>query len=404
VPSLLRRRPSRVGGRDFTLVWWGEAVSALGSSMSAVALPLLVLSLGGTAAEAGLVGFAEALPRFATALPSGVLVDRFDRRRVLIVCDAGRGAAMALLLTGLFAGHLPIALLALVALVDGSLYTAAYIAERAVVRDLVEPARLPDAVARMEARLYAVLIAGPALGGLLFGFARSLPFVLDAVSYGAAAVAVAAVRTPLNAHVVDRAPSTAVRLHDGITWIWRSAFLRASALLIAGVMPLYSAVFLFAVLLAHGRGDSAFAIGVMYGIVGVGGLLGAVLVTRLRRLAGRRAVLIQQTVLATCVGLLALAPGAVVVGLLLAIGELLSPVVVSALQGYRLATTPAELQGRVQAASMLITRSFMWVGPLVAGTAYTLVGPTATALGLAGWATLLAVAILVTPSLRRLPD
>jgi hypothetical protein len=310
---------------------------------------------------------------------------------------------MAVLLAALFAGRLPVGLMAVVGFVDGCLYTAAYIAERAVVRELVTEQELPDAVARMEARAYAVLIAGPAVGGLLFGIDRSLPFVVDAVSYAGAAIAIAAVRTALNTHVTGRAPTATIRVHDGVTWIWRSPFLRASSLLIAGVMPLYSAVFLFAVLLAHDHGDSPFAIGVMYGIVGLGGLLGAVLVTRLRDVVGRRAVLIQQTVLATCVTLLAAAPGALAIGALLAIGEILSPVVVSALQGYRLATTPAELQGRVQAASMLITRSLGWLGPLVAGAAFTLVGPTATALALGGWAALLVVGILATPTLRRLP-
>jgi MFS family permease len=402
--ALARLRPSPIGGRDFTLVWLGEAVSQLGSSMSGVALPLLVLSLGGSPAQAGFVAFAKALPRFATALLSGMVVDRFDRRRVLICGYAGRGLAVAAVLAGLAAGHVPVALLAVVGFIDGCLYTASYAAERAVVRDLVAAEDLPDAVARMEARLYAVLIVGPAVGGLLFGIQRSLPFVVDVVSYLGAGLAVAAVRTPLNAHLAGGGTAARGRIHDGVTFIWRSPFLRAGALLIAGVMPLYTALFLFAVLLAHSQGDSALQIGLMYGLIGIGGLLGGLFVIPLRRLVGRRALLVQQSVLAATTALLAIAPGALTIGLLIALGELLSPVVVSALQGYRMAVTPPQLQGRVQASSMLITQALAWVGPLAAGVAFQLLGPTATALGLGAWAALLAVAILATPTLRRVPQ
>lgn len=402
--SPFRRRRLPVGERDFRLVWGGEAVSQLGSSMSGVALPLLVLSLGGSAFQAGLVGFAKAVARFVSALWAGALVDHVDRRHVLIGCDAGRGVALVSVLVGLATGHLPVVQLAVVAAVEGALDTTAYVAERAVVRQLVEPEKLPDAVARMEARLYAVTIGGPPLGGLLFGIGRALPFAVDALSYVGSTLAVAAVRARLDEHVVDRAPGAGRRIHEGVVFVWRSPFLRASALIIAGVMPLYSGLFLFAVLLAHAHGDSALEIGLMYAVIGIGGLLGALLVSPLRRLVGSRGLLLQQAGLAVTIGLLAVAPGALAIGALIAAGELLSPVVVSALQGYRMAVTPPALQGRVQAASTLITQSLAWIGPIAVGAAFDLAGPTATALGLAAWAAVLALAVAATRVLRRLPD
>src|SRR5262245_39702938 len=81
--------------RDFQLLWIGSAVSAVGSRVSSVAYPLLVLALTGSAADAGLVGFTATVPYLLFQLPAGALVDRWNRRWVMIACDIGRGLALA---------------------------------------------------------------------------------------------------------------------------------------------------------------------------------------------------------------------------------------------------------------------------------------------------------------------
>lgn len=86
VPPLSRNR-------DFRLLWLGSVVSVLGSRASAVAYPLLVLGLTGSAADAGLVGFTATVP-YPLLLPAGALVDRWNRRRLMIGCDIGRALAL----------------------------------------------------------------------------------------------------------------------------------------------------------------------------------------------------------------------------------------------------------------------------------------------------------------------
>src|SRR5579871_2160381 len=76
-PRPLRRN------RDFVLLWTGQATSALGSQLSQVAYPLLVLSLGHSATAAGIVGFARNLPIFVLSLPAGALADHVERRRLM---------------------------------------------------------------------------------------------------------------------------------------------------------------------------------------------------------------------------------------------------------------------------------------------------------------------------------
>src|SRR5579884_4093439 len=81
--------------RDFRLLWGGEALSQLGSQISTVAFPLLVLALTGSAAKAGVVGLSKWLPLMVMALPAGVLADRFDRKRLMIGSDAIRALLLA---------------------------------------------------------------------------------------------------------------------------------------------------------------------------------------------------------------------------------------------------------------------------------------------------------------------
>lgn len=182
--------------RDFTLLWTGQCLSDLGGAMVELALPLLVLQQTGSPARAGLVGTAGLVTTLVCRLPAGVLADRFDRRRLMITCDVLRLAAYALLGWAVVAGgaSLPVILAVVVA---GAAATAVFsTAEHASVRSLVSPGQLTSAVARNEARTYGVTLAGPPLGGLLFGLGRALPFFCDALSFLLSLAAVSRIRRP----------------------------------------------------------------------------------------------------------------------------------------------------------------------------------------------------------------
>jgi MFS family permease len=167
------------------LFWTGEALSGLGSQISLVAYPLLVLALTGSPAKAGIVGFARNVPIAVLALPAGVLADRVDRRYLLVACDAISALALASIPVAIVAGGVPYGLIVVVALVDGSGFVLSWVTERGVLRQLVVPEQLGEAVARNESRIFGAMLAGPPLGGLLFGIGRAIPFLGDAVSYGA---------------------------------------------------------------------------------------------------------------------------------------------------------------------------------------------------------------------------
>ena len=95
--------------RDFTLLWTGELVSTLGSQMSLVAFPLLVLSATtGSPAKAGVVGFAKTVPALLFYLPAGVLVDRHDRRRLMVAGNALGAIALRSVPVGSPSGTCPL--------------------------------------------------------------------------------------------------------------------------------------------------------------------------------------------------------------------------------------------------------------------------------------------------------
>ena len=155
--------------RDFALLWTGQAVSMLGSRVTTLAYPFLILSFGYSAAAAGAVGFVATLPYLLFQLPAGVWVDRVDRRRLMIGCDVVRGVALASLALCVALGWATLWQIAAVAFVEGAMFVVFSAAERSAIANVVPPAQLTEAFSLNEARTRAAGLLGAPLGGLLFG-------------------------------------------------------------------------------------------------------------------------------------------------------------------------------------------------------------------------------------------
>jgi MFS family permease len=158
------------------------------------------------------------------------------------------------------------------------------------------------------------------------------------------------------------------------------------------------------VVLAKRHGASSALVGVMLGIAAAGGLLGALLAPTLRRRLSPSLVVIGETSLTALVLLLLLlTDNAILLGLIVAAAEFSTPVTNSIVVSYRVALAPDRLQGRIQAASTLVSFSAAWLGPLAIGFLLQNAGATATILATCGWALLLALGAILTPALRHPP-
>src|SRR5260370_28554721 len=108
--------------RDFLLLWSGQIVSAIGSQVSLIAFPWVILAVTGSPAQAGLIAAMRTLPYILFGLPAGALIDRWNRKRVMILCDTGRALALGSIPIAFAFGLLTAVQLYLVSFIEAPLF------------------------------------------------------------------------------------------------------------------------------------------------------------------------------------------------------------------------------------------------------------------------------------------
>lgn len=393
--------PSLRRNRDFTALWAGQTVSALGTSTSSIAYPLLVLAVTGSAAQAGLVGTVLTATTLLLRLPAAALADRVDRRRTMLACDAVRFAAVGSLAVAVAAGRATLAHVLATAVCEAACGVLFAPAETVAVRRVVHPGQVRRAVAVGQSRQQLAGLLGPTLGGALFGWGRALPFAVDAVSYLASFAAVRSVRTPLPAgRPGDGATAQRPDVLAGVRWLWRRPLLRAACLWLAVAGPVFASLGIVTVVLAAELGATPAQTGFAFTLSGAGGLLGAVVAPRVVERVRPRALLVAYAGLAATAtaGLLA-ASSVWVVGLLGAVAFFPVPAVNAAVTGRVVAESPDALQGRTVAAATQLTTLVQPLGPVLVGLALDAAGTGPVVVTCAGVFVVLAVAALLAPAL-----
>ncbi len=180
--------------RNFQLLWVGQSLSALGSNVSDIAYPLLVLALTRSPLKAGLVGTVYLIAQMAFRLPAGAIADRVNRRALMLASDLVRLLALGGLGAAVLLGLASWQLVLVIAFVQGTASPFHGSAQGAVLRTVVAPEQRAAASARNEAGVYGATVAGPPLGGALFALAQAAPFLTDAVSYAVSLLTLLGVR------------------------------------------------------------------------------------------------------------------------------------------------------------------------------------------------------------------
>ncbi|MGH3873681.1 MAG: MFS transporter [Pseudonocardiaceae bacterium] len=407
MPTRLRagrrwRRPDTLwGNRDFVLLWSGQTASMLGSRASALAFPLLVLELTQSPARAGVVGFVAGLPVLLGQLPAGALVDRWDRRTVLISCDLGRLLIIASIpVIGWLVG-ISYPQLLVTALLHATLSMVFGLAQRSALSQVVDAAALPAAVARNQATMQGTAIAGPSLGGVLFGISRVLPFVVDAISYLVSLLTLVLIRTPLQDPL--RQPRRALHreVADGLRFVWADRYLRVLSLVSAPITLVIAGFPLALIVLARHLGATPSLLGLILGISGAGGLLGALLAPWLvRTIPAGRLNIAGMWIWGMLLALLALMPSPLALAPVTAGIAVIGPVLAVIAQTRRATLAPPHLLGRVYSVSLLISSGTAPLGSLLAGFLLSWLGGPATCAVLGAALLLIAAAVTTSPTMR----
>lgn len=395
VPAVPLRR-----NRNFQLLWVGQVLSNLGTEFGLLAYPLLVLALTRSAVIAGLVGTVSTGVAFLARLPAGALADRVDRRRAMIVCDVVRTLVLAGLALGVALRAVSWPLVLAAAVVDRTGDTIFSPSSMAALPAIVEDEQLEGAWAATEGRQYAAGLAGPALGGLLYGIGRAVPFLGDAISYGVSVLTSSGLRGDFTTEKQERRGLWREAL-EGLRLMLGDTLLRALVV----QAPLMNFAFsgaLFTVILGlRQHGLTATVIGLVEASISAGGLAGAVVASKVQAHLSLYGLIL----LISVGGALAFAVGAAVMPSPLVAVPLTLPVVLAAptnagVVAVMLRRTPAEMRGRVSNSLLQLTSALSALSPLVAGL---LVGEVSSNWAMGAFALSLAVSAgmaLMTRSLR----
>ncbi|MEV7287861.1 MFS transporter [Streptomyces sp. NPDC093252] len=389
--------------RDFLLLWSGASLSFLAARVTTVAYPLIVLWHTGSPLAMSVVSTAALLPLLLVQLPAGALVDRVDRRRLMLWCEGGRAAVVGSVALALAAGRMTVAHLAAAAFAEASLAVFYRLAERGAVRNLVHPAHLPAALAQNEARGRAAGLLGQPGGVLLQAAARWLPFGAGAVGYLLSGLSLLLIRKDFQ----ERRPAKggAARLRrevaEGMRWLWRQRFLRSALGYVAVTNVLFQMLSLALILRIKEAGLPSATLAVVVGLGGVGGLLGALAGGRIHHRLRQRTLLIAGAVAwAALIGAMSLTGVPVHLGALYAGTGFVGAVFNVAAAVHQIRVTPDALQGRVAATAGLIASGTNALGSFCGGLLLAAFGALPTVRGIAVAMAVLAVAAALAPDLK----
>ena len=390
--------------RDFVLLQISQLVSSGGSQITAIAYPLLVLSLTGSSAKAGLVAFARLLPTALFSLPAGLAADHWNRRRLMIAAHALRAVAVGTLGVLVAMNDIAFWVIPTVAFVEGAGAAVYATASAGAMRAVVPKQQLPDAVAVVTGREAAISLAAPPVGGALFGLARALPFLVHAASYAVSTVLLVVMRTPFQEErEVDAAPLRS-RLAEGFRFLWAYPFLRTCAFLFGLANFIGPGVLLAIVVIAEDQGLTGGQVGLLVSVFGGAILLGSVLSPYVRRRLPVRGVLLLELWTWVGCGLFLIWPNVYVLTASIVPTGLAIPSTDSVVHSYQLAMTPDRLIGRVNSVQRTIGLLIAPLGPLVAGLLLGATSERATIAIFAAFGLVLALWGTLSPALRGAPS
>jgi MFS family permease len=363
-------------GRDFMLLWSAQSISAVGSEISAVAIPLFALTtLGFSAGELALVLAMEGIPPVLFGLFAGVWVDRLSRRTILLVSDILRFALVLAIPLLYWVGLLTAPVLFLFTFLIASITVFFDIAYWSYLPSIVAKDELAHGNSRLSMTQSIATTGGPGLAGAITSFiGPPAALVLDALSYLASFVLLTGVRKRPPAPPNRPVAPVLTSLREGLQFVLGNRFLIMLALGAATWHLIYfSTLTNFYLYLARDLAAPPYVVGLLLSCGGLGALAGAPLVPKLLDMVGSVPLLCATLVVAQT-ALLAIPfvhahalPDEIMLGAALFFGGAASTAHSVVHVTLRQETTPQVLLGRMTSIVRLITWGAIPVGSLAGG-------------------------------------
>ena len=406
-------RPNLIRHPDFVKLWVAESISMAGSQISQLAIPLLaIVLLNASAFEVGLLTAVGFLPFLLFGLPAGVWVDRLRRRPILIAADVGRALLLATIPLAWLLGSISLPQLYLVTFLAGILTVFFDVGYQSYLPSLVHSSQLMEGNGKLEMSRASAQVAGPGLAGALVQLAGApLAIAIDALSFVASGLFLVAIRRPEAQPGVDR-PRTSmlVDIREGLRFVLGHPLLRpiTAATAIANLFSAVASSVMLIFAVRELRLDPVL-IGVIIAVGSSGGVVGALIATRVQRRIGvGRTMILCEAGFAAGYLLLPVASVAAPVflatlGLFLAtLGSIVFSIVGLTL---RQRMAPTRMQGRTNATVRTINWGVLPIGFFVGGVLGTIIGIVPTLIVGALGLLLATLPILFSPvrTLREMP-
>jgi hypothetical protein len=381
-PAARRSRPAGPGGEPWRRRTFlsGQAVSLLGDGLAALAIPLLVLDLSRSPLISALSAASVTVGYLMVGLPAGVLVDRVDPWRVLVLTDALSAGLFAALFGFAAAGALAVWLVLAVAFAAGACSVFAQTALAVVVRDLFPAAGLIRANSALELASQLSLVAGPAVVGALAAVGSiNLALLADAITFAVSL---------LSLLVLGRwRPGPPVR-RGGRAWRGMGADLRAGLRYVASVRVLVILTVIQMVvnlclaaeklIVFYARdtlGLTTSLVALVVAAGGVGGVAGALIASRLAGWIGEIRLIVI-AIVAAGAAMAAMSAAGSAPSLMAANAAYTGAVVVASLvnRTQRQRIVPRAMLGRVTSGVRVLFLAVDPVGVVLAGTATSALG------------------------------
>jgi MFS family permease len=387
--------------KDYLILFAGQTVSNLGTAIDQLAFPLLILYFTNSPFMAGVGIMIFALPTFLFGFFAGALVDRLNRKKVMILCDIGRLIATGSIPLLAIFGYLNVYLLFLFAFAEGTFGAFFSAAETAALLRVVGKEKLTDAMSQNDASASTVSTIGPSIGGFVYQFfGKTIPFVVDSISYLGSIISLFFIKSEFQEERVVEGQNLKNEIIEGLVWFWKQPIVRVATLLTAAGAFIGGGQNLVIILLAKNLHATPAEIGLIFSVGAIGDILGALMAGRIgKKFTAIQVILFARWFMAIVLPLYLIANNAGVLGIITAFYYFPGSLYGVLINSYRVSLIPDALQGRIASIYRILIVGAFSLGGFTGGILLQFFGTTLTVITFS--LALLILAILATIFLKR---